>query len=1041
MHRFSRSAVLALSAALALAVPNWSRQSAGGTVAVPAGRPTRPPPPPSPPQGMELPKPDGSGTFFSDPHQKGRASKLHLVELEWGRLVDVHGLDAAGRIDPRPVFRDFVISELVQGDGARYRLALNPLTLVMRLVILRQRGAPEPAPGAGTFETLLQEAAAHLVPILPRAEDDSPPFSFVARNAVLVARFDDLLEDSATAEQELIDTVRLFTRALAGPNPPFAARLRFDPNHGGIAGHAFHSTRVLIDLTVSEFEASSMAVPQPVNALGLPASQTLSSNASAILRIPTRIAPGIGQFAILTNLRGNGLSTTGNGPVDLASPTEDVVRAMRAGNDEDPSNGFLLDLIGPSILGSFPVMVTAAVPDPAGEAGFAFLLDWTFSIQCGGRALPGDGVIVGSHFLEVLALGPRPDVSGHVQGVRVRAAGADPVAAGELLGQGLFLAPLRPSAIDRACWLAFAPQPSSPPADGVSPSAQVMVRFTEPMRPESVTYSDTLRLVRGDSSQGANAGNIVVAEVLSSADLTEFALIPLLPLAHTQGSASPYHVELDGSSQGVRDLAGNGLARSLAPVDFTLDPLAPSQASDGIVLSFASTDELPPIGAPDLRGQFFFDLGRGVIRPRPVAFTGFPVDRSNPVPSIMPPFLHGVQSPLVPLGSKLQAVWRYCDLGWSVRDETKYNLDVVGISWAPVNGQVLADFFPLFEIALAHSARLPDEDLDSFLLPKYPSSGVLGAPNLFTDNILADPLSPQRVVHVRSLGYSVNPVDAFLSSSGTVNLPYPLNRGGGPLLTYTWRDTSVLAQAGPAGAGVPLDVEVGPPLFLEPQAGALAPAGAVPSIGLPLLMEFRCFPEASAIGLNALDIALAINSSALPAFRAYSSGGYNTSGQPVAKDPDLELVPSGGFNPTSNPPGLPSLSAENTFYMGQLDLVTRVSRVHSAWIDTDALAPDYFDPLVGADTPGASSVVLEYRGASAFSGPGVGDEFNATKLDAYGEITSGRTPLFFNGISTWSDDIDALDGARYLQVRITLANDLGTGLSPELGSLGIAFAE
>jgi hypothetical protein len=37
-----------------------------------------------------------------------------------------------------------------------------------------------------------------------------------------------------------------------------------------------------------------------------------------------------------------------------------------------------------------------------------------------------------------------------------------------------------------------------------------------------------------------------------------------------------------------------------------------------------------------------------------------------------------VQTPLSPLGSKLQALWRYCDLGFSVRDETKYDVDVVG---------------------------------------------------------------------------------------------------------------------------------------------------------------------------------------------------------------------------------------------------------------------------------------------------------------------------------------------------------------------------
>jgi hypothetical protein len=87
------------------------------------------------------------------------------------------------------------------------------------------------------------------------------------------------------------------------------------------------------------------------------------------------------------------------------------------------------------------------------------------------------------------------------------------------------------------------------------------------------------------------------------------------------------------------------------------------------------------------------------------------------------------------------------------------------------------------------------------------------------------------VVHDRALGYAVNAADAFVSSTGTVLEPYPLNRGQTPLQTYTWRDTSVQTLGGPNGAGVPLDIEVGAPLHLEPQAGEVAPSGAVPSIG------------------------------------------------------------------------------------------------------------------------------------------------------------------------------------------------------------------
>ena len=47
--------------------------------------------------------------------------------------------------------------------------------------------------------------------------------------------------------------------------------------------------------------------------------------------------------------------------------------------------------------------------------------------------------------------------------------------------------------------------------------------------------------------------------------------------------------------------------------------------------------------------------------------------------------------------------------------------------------------------------------------------------------------------------------------------------------------------------------------------------------------------------------------------------------------------------------------------------------------------------------------------------------------------------LFLNGVGTWTSDIGTLDGARYLQARLSFSNDLASGASPELSSLGIAF--
>src|SRR5262245_4253143 len=102
--------------------------------------------------GSEQDKP-GGGTFLLDPHRGGQASRLHLLESQWGRLVDVHGLLEDDSVDPIPVYREMLIDEAIQTDALDYRLETNAITQRTRLVILRRRG--EPDTGQGTFGSLL----------------------------------------------------------------------------------------------------------------------------------------------------------------------------------------------------------------------------------------------------------------------------------------------------------------------------------------------------------------------------------------------------------------------------------------------------------------------------------------------------------------------------------------------------------------------------------------------------------------------------------------------------------------------------------------------------------------------------------------------------------------------------------------------------------------------------------------------------------------------------------------------------------------------
>ncbi len=1007
--------------------------------------------------GEEIEKPDGSGPFFNDVNEAGGASFLRIEEMVWGRLVNVHDVDGNGETNPVAVFRDFVISENVQSDPNRWLLETNQATQTTRLVILRTKGE-------GTeFVDLLEQASQGLSPILPKGDTPGtlPPFSFIARNAALMIRFNDLLLDDADAVDKLGENV--LVRTDYPPTVPFTAnRILFDPNHGGLAGdggsQAFHSTRVIIDMTVSAAEAAD-DLKLTVNSLGLPASLVTTSQANVAVRIPSQVAPSATQFQVLTNLAGHGVATADHGPVDFDSPTLDVVRAMRSGNAQDASNGFLLDLDQPVLLGGWPVTVDSAIADPGGDAGFDFLVDLTFATPCRAAAQPDDVLQLPGLFLEVEEESGTPDVSGRIAGVAVRSLSDAPVTAVELLGGAVYQRPYEPGVLPAAldgCWLDFTPQPGVHPAEDVSPNSQITLHFSEPMDPSSVLPFDTFLVKRKDAVP--TPPDIVVGEIEASADAREFDFTPLLPFSHTVGAVESYHVDLDGGAGGIRDLAGNAPVALPGTVRFELDPLAGTQISGGIVLRFESADELvhPPAaaGRDDLRGQFLYDPDRGLIRPRPVVRSSFLADRSQVIPGLMTAFPAGVQTPLSPLGSKMMTVWRYCDLGLTATDDASYNVDVDGINWSPVGAAVSADFFPEFEMRLAHSRFHPDEALAPSGALATPASGL--SKTSFDANVHPDP-SAQVIVHEKPKGYLVNPVDLFAAPSGTLLMPYPLNRGPNPddHVYYTWRDTTIREKGAPFSAGI--DPGIMAQAGLSASAGSLAAPGAVPTVGLPLLMEFRCYETPDGVGLNSFDISLAFTGSRQPNFRIFGTGGVNTLQAKVTKDPDLLDVPDGGFNPMFS--GAPTPPDDNSFYIGQLDVITRVSRVHTVWIDCQQSEPDFLAPVVEPDPselPQGTEVRIAWRGATSIGGlSGADYAYDADHIDPYGDVRPDDTstppvPIFFGGTAdivfvqpgdaSWADDLDAVDGARYLQARITFIGNAETLLSAELSSLGIAFA-
>jgi hypothetical protein len=613
------------------------------------------------------------------------------------------------------------------------------------------------------------------------------------------------------------------------------------------------------------------------------------------------------------------------------------------------------------------------------------------------------------------------------------------------------------------------------PATSIQPNSQVVLRFSEPMDPASVSPFSSFRV---QTKTDPTPYEVIVGEVSSTGDLKEFTYTPVLPFRHENGAVEQYFVALTGGETGITDLAGNPPVGLPSSIEFTLNSAAPTVSNGGIALGFDSLDEVDytTLGEDEWRewrGQFLYDSERDLYKARPLVRTSAVADRTQVVPGNMNPFAPGVQTPLSPLGSKLMTLWRYCDVGYSSTDEGNFNMDIEGLSWSPVGAQIVSDFYPEFEIRLSHSHYLPDEALDGGGLPMYQNSGLV--PSSYNANILVDPVSPQKIVHPRHKGYVLNPVDLFKASTGTFMMPYPLNRSTPPAedVYYTWRDTAIQKEAGPNGTGIDLHImevlglipaPVAPPPPGGPspfEKGMLAMANQVPSFGLPLLMEFRTYPAEEGIGLNAFDISLAINTSRVPAFRIFSTGGLNSSGVVVPKDPDLEDVPTGGFNPSAG--GASTWPDDSSFYIGQMDVITRISRMHSIWFDTLTTSdPQFEDPVVEPapeDQPGGTQLILAYRGASLIEGKGIqfglGYAFRADYIDPYGEVRDFKTSTnpdvitfvgdlpgvqyFPAADKTWKSDISQLNDATYFQMRVTFVGNTATLLTPEFSGVGVAW--
>ena len=1080
-------------------------------------------------------------SFFVDENVQGNRADLRIAQMSWGRMVDVYAL-MGDQASPTEVLmqENFVIGSGIESNLTKYDLRRNPVTGQESLLIKRNVNLNTATAEHGNeyeeYFSILRQVGTSLTPIFDNTQGAAGFYTMVPRNATIVLTFDDLLRASTISSE----TVRVMSGIPAVV--PFLGRILADRNHGDLADRdgdlvkEFYTTRVLIDTTINEIESFLSNPPLPVNTNGLPGSIGVNQ-ANIKIRIATQEVAAVGQEAVLRNLSGHALALIGNGSTDTSSQTRDIVRAVRAGGNSaltnDPYNGYLRDEEAPKLLGTQSVrifgnggLLTRDASDPTLRTFILPQVVFT-SAFCAQTPSIGDVIKQTSLFAEVIEA-PLAHVQGTLENVRVRllayppewddATPNDPTSQWISTGAGAaqFISPydVATDLGQEVCYLQITPTPlqfPSTPGAGVLPTANFGVRFSEPMDPTSISAFDTLTVTR--KVEPENNNDYVVGSIALSLDLRSYAFVPSLPLAHSFATEERYYVSLGFASSNARptDLAGNALSTQLSGIELLLNASTTTVATSGRVSRFTAPDEeenenpgaAVAGGYPEYYGQHTYNIARQVIRPRPVIRYDGVVDRNHPVTNLwtawgnnllQPP----IQEPLNRLGSRLQTVWRNVDMDFELGDNTNFNIDVEGLAWAPLGGQVISDYYGEFEIALAHCTKVPDEYWipPPFDIPGAPASGLL---NLFQNNLLDGATDPLSVVHPKFRGYSVNPGEKYNAESGTVLMPFPLNRDipANEYRYYTWRDTSLLERAGgdgsnpgQNGSGVNIHqyyAAIGFPMpnfvaadFVGFDAGPyrkFQPAGDVQTIGLPLLMDFKAYPDDQAIGLNSFDIGLGGQRDPAPVFRAYSAGGQNANQEIVRIDPDLETQANGGFNPQGTPAGAAVPGLDTKVYLGAINFVVRVSRSFSVWFpvvaangSTPMIGVAFDTPIVepsSGNQPVGTSVTLAFRGASTLPSPSGSDNRsevmeNATLIDSYGDFyyNDGNGPVpnwppeyperhlseeanigigFLDNQGDWYEDISEIDTAQYFQVRITFQSNAESGQSPELSALAVAW--
>lgn len=1105
---------------------------------------------------------DGS-RYFVDPHFQGLSTEVRIAGQFYGRLVAIEAFDSSGaRVR---LHESFVVNPQAETgwDPVDHVLETNPVTGEQVLLINAvfddtSAVAGQVETGAARFQRLLRAADQGLIPIRDGGFAGAGSFSMVPNNAAVVVVFDDLIDS------ETLNNVSVQVTTGVPSITPFEARVFLDPSHGGeasfdgVRGAEFYSTRAIVDVAVSELDSFRAPAPLSVNLQGLPPSRDVNLS-NVEVRIPTASLAGQ-TLPILQNPSGHGLTTSSNGSFDLGGPTRDVVRAFRSGGRTevtgDANNGFLPDVTPPRLVGRQSIVIEER---PALDLGAPRPLSFrlprvTFTAEtCATDPRPGDLIAITPFFAEVtearsVANGVALDLP-----VRLVALPDDFLGPEQFEASGIGPADFR-TAFDperdaeRArCFVRAEPTPLDPedPTRGILPSSVFSVRFNEAIDPDRLEPYAGLGLTRRDPNDGPLlATDHVPGTITNDANLEVFTFRPVLELAHVRDEEESYTFLMGDGPRGPRDLAGNEILAVPGPVTFQLAADQPTVRSGGRVSLFDAIDEefpfADPSGAgliaqtsrPEWFGNIEYDLVRGLVRPRSVVRSRVTVsqDPSNTMVSQMFQGT-GTSLPLNPLGARTQFVWRYLDVGLPLHvnrtidspvDMTALDLDIERSYLSPVGSQVVFEDYGEFQMSLSHALATPNEVVNAARQLADPNSGVGANFDANSVSLIEDaPL----VVSSRERGYRLEPGDLEVASDGTPLLPLPMNVGipVEQYETYTWRDTGIDARGGTSAFGTPVSRYAqltgiqaftdGGMCLLPGIPNPLYATGDVRTAGLPLLFDLRCYPSVGTSSQNLFNHAWAhvvpfsnpAVTTNLPGFRAYSAGGENQAGAQILIDPDSQTTALGGFNPASTPPGAALPGVDNVVYFGALDLVTRVSRMHSIFFPAYAADqgpdltpenlddnptygnPTYHEPVVvPALQPDGTAIQFEYRVARQVAGPdgsvlSAEEATWASRMDPYGDFYA-TTPInftpplddggvnsdvrgascfdgsfqyltvnenpgvagsFAGGSESWTADLDQISGVDgdWIQVRVTFLNNIATGQFPELSALGLSWSQ